>query len=49
MVRLSITKYILQQMLKTPKGEIWRIEISEEVTIYFAIGFFVKFRGMRIF
>ena len=36
-------------MLKTPKGEIWRIEISEEVTIYFAIGFFVKFRGMRIF
>ena len=35
-------------MLKTPKGEIWRIEISEEVTIYFAIGFLVKFCGTRL-
>ena len=37
----------LKLIFKPPKGEIWRIEISEEVTIYFAIGFFVKFRGTR--
>ena len=36
-------------MLKTPKGEISRIEISKEITIYFAIGFFVKFCGTQLF
>jgi hypothetical protein len=36
-------------MLKTPKGEIWRIEMSGGSNYFFVVEVFVKFRGTRLF